>query len=67
MTWLLSGSVHPWEDAPTRLNDDMLPLAGVLEVRFIAATPGRTVAELAARKALYTRPALLPMIFHFLL
>ncbi len=44
-------------DLVGKLNDDMLPFARHLGIRFIAAEPDRVLAELPVRDELCTRPA----------
>ena len=44
-------------DRLARRNDDMLPFAAHLGIRFVAAEPDRVVAELTVDDALCTRPA----------
>jgi uncharacterized protein (TIGR00369 family) len=47
------------DDPLARLNDDMLPFARLLGVRFVVAERDRVAAELMVREALCTRPAVL--------
>jgi 1,4-dihydroxy-2-naphthoyl-CoA hydrolase len=47
------------EDPLTRLNDNMLPFARLLGMRFLTAGPDRITAELVVREDLCTRPAVL--------
>ena len=47
------------EDPLTRLNDNMLPFARLLGVRFLTADQDRVTAELVVREDLCTRPAVL--------
>ncbi|MCG8543458.1 MAG: PaaI family thioesterase [Alphaproteobacteria bacterium] len=44
-------------DALAQLNEDMLPFAALLGIRFVQAERDRVVAELAIRDDLCTRPA----------
>ena len=44
-------------DRLTRLNDDMLPFAKLMDIRFKTAELDRVVAELLVRDELCTRPA----------
>jgi 1,4-dihydroxy-2-naphthoyl-CoA hydrolase len=43
----------------TRLNDNMLPFARLIGMRFLSAEPDRVTAELVVRDDLCTRPAVL--------
>ena len=45
-------------DKLAQLNDDMLPFAKLLGMRFVSAEPERVVAELDIRDDLCTRPAI---------
>jgi 1,4-dihydroxy-2-naphthoyl-CoA hydrolase len=47
------------EDPLTRLNDNMLPFARLLGVRFLTADQDRVTAEIIVREDLCTRPAVL--------
>jgi uncharacterized protein (TIGR00369 family) len=47
------------EDLLVRLNDDMLPFARVLGMRFLSAERDRVVAEIIVRDDLCTRPEVL--------
>ena len=47
------------EDLLSRLNDDMLPFARVLGMRFLSAERERVVAEMLVRDDLCTRPEVL--------
>ena len=44
-------------DHVTRLNDENLPFASLLGIRFVAAEPDRVVAEMPIRDELCTQPA----------
>ncbi|MGI9383346.1 MAG: PaaI family thioesterase, partial [Methyloligellaceae bacterium] len=44
-------------DSLAQLNDEILPFAAHLGIRFVAAEPDRVVAELSIRDELCTRPA----------
>ena len=44
-------------DKLAQLNDDILPFAKLLGIRFVSAEPDRVVAELVVRDDLCTRPA----------
>jgi 1,4-dihydroxy-2-naphthoyl-CoA hydrolase len=46
-------------DALERLNQEMLPFAQLLGIRFVSAAPERVVAEMIVREDLCTRPAVL--------
>jgi uncharacterized protein (TIGR00369 family) len=46
-------------DALERLNQEMLPFAQLLGIRFVSAAPDRVVAEMIVREDLCTRPAVL--------
>ena len=47
------------DDPLTRLNDNPLPFARLLGIRFLTAEPDRVTAELMVRDDLCTRPAIL--------
>ena len=47
------------DDALTHLNDNMLPFARLLGMRFLTAEQNRITAELTVREDLCTRPAVL--------
>jgi 1,4-dihydroxy-2-naphthoyl-CoA hydrolase len=46
-------------DRTSELNEDMLPFAKLLGIRFLAADTGRVLAELVVREELCTRPAVI--------